>query len=109
MVVQSTCTMASVSAWIVGVGTSSQALRPGPLYTSAFMVSSVLFVYVQVNGVGQASREALGRTLDDDPPRDLEGFDADHVEARSARPRFNIEVCGNSPLFGVFDEAGVTA
>ena len=51
----------------------------------------------------------LGLTLDDDPSSDLEGFDADHVEASSARPRLNIEVCSNRALFGVFDEASVTA
>jgi hypothetical protein len=33
----------------------------------------------------------LSLALDDDASSDLEGFDADHVETRSARPRLNIE------------------
>ena len=37
IVVASTRTIASVSSTIVGFGTSSQALLPGPWYTSAFM------------------------------------------------------------------------
>ena len=47
--------------------------------------------------------------LDDHASSDLEGFDADDVEACSARPRFNIEVGGDGTLFGVFDQTGMTS
>ena len=40
MVVVSIRTMTSVGSWIVGSGTSSHSLRPGPWYTSAFITTS---------------------------------------------------------------------
>ena len=40
IVTASTLTIASVSAVTTGIGTSSQSLRPGPWYTSAFIVAS---------------------------------------------------------------------
>ena len=55
------------------------------------------------------SYEVVGMALDDDASSDVEWFNADHVESRPARPRLNIEDCSDGTLFGIFDQAGVTA
>ncbi|GLZ45729.1 hypothetical protein Acsp06_19140 [Actinomycetospora sp. NBRC 106375] len=57
MVVVSTLTTTSVGSWTVASGTSSQALLPGPWYTSAFILCLRRFA------------PAVARLLPREPPR----------------------------------------
>jgi hypothetical protein len=60
---ESIFTIASVGAWIVGSGASSQDLSPGPWYTRAF-ISRLLFLQVwsapHAGGIGGVADRECG-------------------------------------------------
>src|SRR6478735_843265 len=56
-------TIASVGSWIVGSGTSSQVRRPGPWYTSAFILRLLFFpslVRRGARGIGGGAEKGCG-------------------------------------------------